>query len=451
LIVPRSRHYLLAVLFAALVFNCVDAGALGLVLQDIKVELHLSDPQLGFLTGIAFALFYGTMGIPIARWADQGNRVTIISLTTAVWSVLFALCGSAANFFQLMLLRVGLGIGEAGCNAPAQSLVAEYFTRAERPRALAIYMTGGSFGVLIGFGLGGWLNQLYGWRIMFVLLGLPGIVVAALVRFTLKDPRFGRADTKAADSFEHRHPTAAGDSGPLRANQTTLRQVGRLLWSNTTVRHLLLFNATSVFFSSAAWVWQPTFLIRSYGLKTGELGAWLALIYGFGGMLGVYLGGALASRYAGNNERLQLKAAAITFGSAGIGASLIYLMPNHYLALGLMALSNTAGAAVCAPAWAVIMTLVDERMRASATAISAFFASLIGNGLGPLATGTLSDALEHLFGHDSLRYALLILCFGYLWPAWHLLVASKSVTRDLSTLCAPAIGTRESDAVSTLS
>jgi len=413
---PRNRNYLLAVLFAALTLNCVDPGALGLVLQDIKVDLHLSDQQLGFLTGIAFAVFYGTMGIPIARWADRGNRVTIISLTTAVWSVLFALCGSAANFPQLLLLRVGVGIGEAGCNPPAQSLVAEYFTRAERPRALAIYMTGASFGVLIGFGLGGWLNQLYGWRMMFVLLGLPGIVVAALVQFTLKDPR----------------PPVGPDA--LRAKAPKLSHVGRILWANTTTRHLLLFNATSVFFSSAAWIWQPTFLIRSFGLKTGELGVWLAVIYGVGGMLGVYLGGVLASRRAGNNERLQLEVAAFTVVVAGVCAVLIYLMPNYHLALGLMALSNMAAAAVCAPAWAVILTLVGEQMRASTTAIAAFFASLIGNGLGPLATGTISDALGHLFGQESLRYALLILCFGYLWPAWHLLASSKSVDHDLAAV-----------------
>src|SRR5580704_16172504 len=167
------KKYLLGVLLVILAFNSVDGLALGLVLQDIKVDLSLTDSQLGLLSGIAFALFYSVMGIPIARWADRGNRVTIISLTAAVWSVMVALCGMAASFTQLLLIRVGVAIGEAGCIPPAHSLIADYFGRAERPKAVAIYMLAGSLTTLIGYFVAGWLSEFYGWRAMFILLGLP--------------------------------------------------------------------------------------------------------------------------------------------------------------------------------------------------------------------------------------------------------------------------------------
>ena len=156
------RNYLLTVLLVILAFNYVDRVALGLLLQDIKVDLDLSDTQLGFLSGIAFALFYSVMGIPIARWADRGNRVMIITVTTALWSVAVALCGLAGSFLQLLLIRIGVAVGEAGCIPPAHSLIADYFTRAERPRAVARYMLGGPLSFVIGYFLAGWLNQLCG-------------------------------------------------------------------------------------------------------------------------------------------------------------------------------------------------------------------------------------------------------------------------------------------------
>jgi predicted MFS family arabinose efflux permease len=174
------KNYLLAVLLVILAFNYVDRLALGLLLQDIKVDLDLSDTQLGLLSGIAFALFYSVMGIPIARWADRGNRVTIITITTGLWSAAVALCGVAGSFLHLLLIRIGVAVGEAGCIPPAHSLIADYFTRAERPRAVARYMLGTPLSFVIGYFLAGWLNELYGWRATFLLLGLPGLGLAAL-------------------------------------------------------------------------------------------------------------------------------------------------------------------------------------------------------------------------------------------------------------------------------
>ena len=183
------RNYLLAVLTVIALFNYVDRTALGLVLQNIKTDLQLSDTQLGFLSGIAFALFYSVMGVPIARWADRGNRVTIITLTTALWSVAVALCGVATSFTQLLLTRVAVAVGEAGCIPPAFSLIADYFNRGERPRASAIYGLAGVFSAVIGYFVAGWLNEFYGWRVTFVCMGAPGVALALLAWFTLREPR----------------------------------------------------------------------------------------------------------------------------------------------------------------------------------------------------------------------------------------------------------------------
>src|SRR6187431_1078222 len=216
--VHSYKHYLLAALTVILTFNYMDRVALGILLQDIKADLHLSDTQLGFLSGIAFALFYSVMGVPIARWADRGNRVTIITLTTALWSVAVALCGVATSFTQLLLTRVAVAVGEAGCIPPAFSLIADYFNRGERPRASAIYGLGAPLSTVIGYFFSGWLNDLYGWRVTFMLLGVPGLVLAALAWFTLRDPR--HADAKRAD--RHSRVTPQTVAPPFRETCVTL-------------------------------------------------------------------------------------------------------------------------------------------------------------------------------------------------------------------------------------
>lgn len=422
----RYKSYLLGVLLVILAFNYVDRLALGLVLQDIKVDLYLSDTQLGLLSGIAFALFYSVMGIPIARWADRGNRVTIISITIVLWSAAVALCGVAGNFLQLLLIRIGVAVGEAGCVPPAHSLIADNFTRAERPRAVALYMLGAPASVVIGYFVAGWLNEFYGWRVMFMMLGLPGMVLAPLAWFTLREPRRMRL------SMDVRPPTRLERPEPP-SPQPSLKQVCVTLWANTTFRHLLFCLAVVAFFGQGIGQWMPTFLIRSYGMKTGELGGWLTLIYGFGGMAGTYLGGVLASRYAAHNERLQLKVVAVAYGSFGVPSAFMFLSSNKYLAFGLIGLATVAFAASNGPLIAMIQTLVPPRMRATSIAVLYLFTNLIGMGLGSLGAGALSDAIRPWAGEESLRYALLALCPGYLWGGWHLFQASRTVTRDLET------------------
>ena len=425
----NSKRYLLAILTVTLAFNFVDRFALGLLLQNIKVDLALSDTQLGVLTGIAFALFYSVMGIPIARWADRGNRITIMSVTIALWSGALALCGLVSNFLQLLAVRVGVAVGEAGCIPPAHSLIADHFSRDERPKATASFMLGAPASVVIGYFLAGWLNEFYGWRATFLILGLPGLLLAALVRFTLREPRLRvpAASASGIGAPARREVSVASVAAP----QPSIKNVFVFLWSNRTFRHLLISFSIMYFFGFGIQQWKPAFFVRSHGMTTGELGTWLALIHGLGGILGTYCGGEWAQRYAANNERLQLRFTSIAYSSFAVISGLVFLSPNRYMAFGFLALAAVGGAVAAGPLFATIQTLVPQHMRAMSIAVVYLFANLIGMGLGPLSAGALSDVLRPWAADESLRYALLILCPGYLWAGWHLWQASRSVTRDL--------------------
>jgi predicted MFS family arabinose efflux permease len=417
------KDYLLAVLLSLLAFNVVDRLALGLVLQDIKTDLQLSDTYLGLLSGVAFALFYSVMGIPIARWADRGNRVTVIGVTTSIWTVMVALCGTATNFVQLVLIRIGVAIGEAGCVPPAHSLIADHFSRAERPRAVAMFMLGGALSGVIGYFFAGWLAELFGWRTMFVLLSLPGVVLAPLAWLTLREPRLQRA--LAAE------PRSADPRAAVSEPQPRFWEVCWEIWRNRTLRHLLFFSSIASFFAYGIGQWQPAFFIRNYNLATGELGTWFAVIHGGGGLLGTYLGGELASRRAANNEVLQLKTMALAYCSFAALAVVTYMTTSRYVAFASMGLAAMGGTATTAPLFAMIQTLVAPRMRATSIAILSFMANLIGMGLGPLMVGMLSDSLGASVGAESLRYALLAMSPGYCWGAWHLWRASRTVSGDV--------------------
>jgi MFS transporter, Spinster family, sphingosine-1-phosphate transporter len=409
---PSYRNHLLFLLMVILAFNYVDRLALGVVLEDIKIELDLSDTQLGFLSGIAFALFYSVMGIPIARWADRGNRVLIIAVTVALWSAAVALSGMARSFVQLLLIRIGVAVGEAGCIPPAHSLIADYYPRAERPRAAAIYSMGAPLALVIGYFVTGWLNEFFGWRMTFMILGAPGLVLAVWAWLALVEPR-----RRGAESIPVQPP---------------MREVWIRLWANKTFRYLLYCLSVSLFFTYGILQWLPAFFIRQYGLQTGVLGTWLAASYGLCGLIGNYWGGTLASRYAANNEPLQMRAMAVLYCCVGAFSTAIYLAPNYYLAFAALGVANIGLTATNGPILATIQTLVPPHMRATSIALVFLFANLIGMGLGPLAAGALSDALHADLGHESLRFALLLLSPGYLWCAWHVWRGSQTVASDIN-------------------
>jgi predicted MFS family arabinose efflux permease len=283
-------------------------------------------------------------------------------------------------------------------------------------------MLGSPLSLVIGYFMAGWLNEFYGWRVTLVVLGLPGLALAALAWLTLCEPRNDRC-AQGEVSRPARSPKAS--------TQPSLLQVCATLWANSTFRHLLFAFAVMSFFGYGIGQWQSAFFLRSYELETGELGTWLAVVYGAGGLIGTYWGGALASARAARNERLQLRTMAVVLSSFGVLSAMIYCASIYKIAFGLMFVSIIGGAAINGPLFATIQTLVPENMRAQSIAFIYLFANLIGMGLGPLAVGVVSDLLRPVFADESLRYALLLLSPGYLWASWHLWQASKSVIGDL--------------------
>lgn len=407
------RNFMLLVLLLIFAFNLSERQVLALVMESIKQDFQLSDSQLGLLSGLAFTLFYSIMGIPIARWADRGNRRTLVSAAMLLWGLMVSLCGAAANFVQLLLLRIGVAVGEAGCIPPAHSLIADYFCRAERARAVSIYMLGAPLSIMIGFFAGGWLNELYGWRNAFVMLGVVGVIAAVLSRLVLREPRL--------------------DAGPVAVEvaEQSILEVFLVLWRNISFRRLLIAFAVLHFFGYGVGLWLPTYFIRSFAMGTAEIGVWFALIWGVVGALGTYLGGYLVSRYAANNEALQLRASAWAFVIFSVVNLFIYLTASKLIALVLLSISAALIMGVNGPIFAIVQTLVDERMRAMSIAAVYLFANLIGMGLGPLFVGVVSDLLSPLYGNESLRYALLACAPGYLLVTLSLWMASRTVERDL--------------------
>jgi MFS family permease len=431
----QARKTLLTISTLILAFNYVDRQVLALVLQSIKTDLNVSDTQLGFLSGIAFAAFYAVMGIPIARLADRGDRVKIISITAAVWSVFVAMCGATASFAQLFLIRVGVAVGEAGCIPPAQSLLSEFFPRAERARAFAIYSLGIPLSVILGGFLAGWINQYFGWRATFVMVGCPGVVLSLLAWFLLREPRRfghrgsapGSSAVQLAAGLPAREPIIIAPPA-----QQSLKDTVWILAQNATFRHLLFAQIVLYFFLYGVVVqWQPTFFIRTFALSTGEIGTWQLLSWALMGTIGMYAGGAIVHRFMANNERLQLRLMAITISIYGMLNILIYLSSHRYWALGLTVIAAPFYNCIFGPMYAVTQSVVPGRFRAIAVALTQFFANLIGMGLGGLAVGMLSDALTATRGSAALGYALLCLSPGFFWVAIHFWLASRTAMSDI--------------------
>ena len=426
----QYRHYLLLLLTLVAVFNYLDRFVLSLVMESIKEELQLSDSQLGLLTGFAFSLFYAVLGIPIARWADKGNRNTIVTLTTALWSCMVALSGLVGSFTQLLLVRIGVAVGEAGCQPPAQSWIAEYFNRAERPRALAIYSMCFPMAIIIGYLGGGWLAEYYGWRTTFIIIGLPGIALAILVKFTLHEPRL------------QKNLTAKVEIAP------SFKVVLATLWQQRTFPHIVMGFIVAYLFGSGIFMWMPTFFIRSYDMSTAEVGAWLAFASGACGVVGTYLGGLLTTRYAANQESLHMRAAAFSFVIACALYLTAYLTTSKYIAMACIGVLTLLTALTTGMIFSAIQSLVAERMRSVALAIVFLFANLIGAGLGPLLAGVVSDFMAPRFEQESLRYALVLLSPGYLWAAFHYWKASQTIEEDIQVIESGASAMVTTDGVS---
>ncbi len=410
------RYYALGVLTFVYIFNFIDRQILVILQESIKADLGLSDTQLGLLSGISFAIFYVTCGIPIARWADKGNRRNIISLAIGTWSLMTALSGAAQNFSQLLMARIGVAVGEAGGSPPAHSMISDMFAEKERATALSIYSMGINFGILIGFVIGGYVNDWFGWRWVYVVIGLPGVLMALIVRFTLKEPPRGYAENKVGQVAE----------------APPLKEVFQLLWSRRSFRHLSIAAGLHAFVGYGVGQWIASFFIRSYDLSsTGEIGFWLGIISGTAGALGTFMGGYLTDKYGREDRRWYVWIPAASTIAAIPFSLCVYLLDNYSLVLMIYTVPVFLGAMYLGPTLAMTHGIVSLRMRALASAILFFVLNLIGLGLGPLFTGWLSDTLAPTYGSESLRYALVSVVLVYIWCGFHYLMAAKTIRHDL--------------------
>ncbi len=411
----RVRFYTLGLLTVVYTFNFIDRQLLAILQESIKAELLLSDTQLGLLTGFAFAVFYVTAGIPIARWADNSNRRNIVALAVGTWSFMTAISGLVQNYTQLLLARIGVGVGEAGGSPPAHSMISDIFPPEKRASALAFYSTGVNIGILFGFLFGGWLNEIFSWRVAFFVVGLPGIAIALLVRFTLAEPLRGLSENRDAT-----------DAPPVR-------DVLRLLWSRPAFRHISLGAALNAFAGYSTSNWTASFFIRSHDMTTGELGTWLAGIMGLGGAVGVFLGGWAAERLALKNVAWYMWMPTLTGLVCLPFMVAIYLVDSAYMALMLSIVPGILFNVYLGNALAMTHGLVGLRMRALASAILFFILNLIGLGLGPWSVGLLSDHLEPTLGAESLRMAMLyLLPAAMAWSVAHFYFASRHLEKDLA-------------------
>jgi MFS family permease len=411
-------RYVLGVLLAAYAFNFLDRQVLSIALESIKADLQLSDTQLGVLTGAAFAIFYSIAGMPIARWADRGDRPVIISAALGVLSMAVALCSVVGSFAQLTCVRIGAAVGEAGLVPPAHSLVATYFDRSQRLRAMSIFLLGGPLSAGAGYLMGGWLTELFGWRMAFLLTAIPGVVLAVLVRWTIHEPRRVTSASSVAPALPA--PSASA--------------VLRVLWGQHTFRNLLIASTVLYLFGCGLVQWLPVFFIRVHHMPIGELGMWMAINWGIGNAIGTLAGGYLTHRRTADAERRQLRimaAIAVVYVPLNVVA---LLSPDESLAMGCLFVAALINALATAPTFALIQSLVPEHMRATAVAAVFLASNLIGLALGPLLVGGLSDALAHAYDSDSLRIALLACMPGYWWVAAHLLQASRTVMADLASV-----------------
>ena len=412
---PHYRYLVLGILTTVYVSNFVDRQVINVLASYIIEDLAISDGQFGMLSGLAFACIYTTLGIPIARWADIGNRRNVIAISVTIWSIMTAACGAAQNFSQLFLARFGVGIGEAGGSPPAHSIVSDIFPAHQRATALSVYSLGVYGGILVGTVGGAYLVQFFDWRIAFVVVGLPGIFLALLVRFVIKEPPRGMAEARK-------------DVAP----PGFFRVVG-FLWERKSFRHLSFACALHAFVTYGMGNFMPLFLGRVHGMPILDVGLYYGLIAGIGGLAGTFFGGWMSDRMANNtgdktwyvwipfiSTLLAIPFALITFllMPTGVTAAFSYLLPVF------------AGGWYLAPCIASTHFLVGIRMRAMASAVLLFVLNLIGLGLGPMLTGFVSDYLTPSYGDNALRYAMSITVMVNLWCALHYYWATRTIRAD---------------------
>lgn len=414
---PVGAGAILVLIAMTLIYalNIADRFVVSTLIEPIKHEFQLSDAAVGFLTGVGLAIFYTTAGIPLGMLADRTNRKRLIVFSVLAWSVLTALCGMSRTFIQLLLARIGVGVGEAGATPAQQSLLADLFPPRWRAMAMTVFALGAGLGSMAGASLGGWLNDRYGWREALMAFGVVGVPLALLVLFTVREPARGRMDAAA------------------RGDQAGLGETLRYIMGHKALFHVLAGATVITFWGSGLAWWTPAFLTRSHGLSVGQAGGLLGPMYGIGGTVVTLLTAWFMGAFGKRDARLQVwflaattlagvAPSAIVYGAASLGlttAMLWIFIPLTYLYIG--------------PTLGLIQNLCPAPMRAKTTAIVLFTANMANLALAPQLIGLASDVLApHLSRpQESLRWVLLFCTVTGIWAAAHFALAARSVREEL--------------------
>ena len=396
-----TSRYTLFVLTAIFAINSLDRHILSITLDQIGSEFSLSDTELGLLSGFMFAIVYVLFGFPIAKLASTGNRRNIIALSVAVWSTLTMTMAGAQSFVQLAIARLGVGIGEAGAVAPSHSLISDLYPPQRRTSAMATYVAGANIGVFLAFLVGGVVGQAMGWRWAFVVAGIPGLLLALVLRFTVSEP-----------------PREAASMGGDKSQSLFLATL-KTIWNDRGLFHAMIGISIVGIVTFGALAWNPSFIIRTHGLSQAQTGIFLALTIGIGGSLCTWLSGKLADRLGARDPRWRL---GIVIAAIVLSKPFIFVFltsESRNISLAAFVFAAVMASIFWGPTFAFLHNRVSVEQRPMATAIFLFCFNLVGVGIGPTMVGILGDEIYWDNGVRSIAFALLTIQLAGIWAAWH--------------------------------
>ncbi len=409
------RNIVLGSLFVIYTFNFIDRLIFSVLQEPIKQELGLTDLQMGILNGLAFAVFYTAIGLPIAWAADRFNRVNIISLSLAIWSAFTAASGLALNFWHMFAARLGVGFGEAGCTPPSHSLISDYYRAPERARAIAIYSLGIPVGGLVGLIAGGWVVENIGWRQAFFIVGLPGLIVAILAKLIIREPKRG-----AFDRVEKTDPVP-------------FLEVFRALTNNRTFWMFSIAGSLTSLGGYALNAWMVPHFLRTFDMSYAEVGFKFGMVGLVPTAVGTFLGGWLADHMGKDNLRWYCLIPAISTIIMGPMFFIALQMQNPWWLMAIWVLPAISAGVWFGPLFASIQNLVEPGMRAFASSINLFVVNIIGLGIGPVLAGGLSTYFTLPDGSNeaqALQTSLSIVVWVYVISAIFYYLASRTITKD---------------------
>ena len=407
------RTYVLSAVGVVALFNFFDRSIFSVLAVSIKSDLNLSDTQIGLLGGFGFALFYAIVGIPLARIADRHNRITLVSICLAAWSLATAACGMAGGFISLLLARIGVGAGEAGCFPPSYSVLSDYYPPARRAFAIGVFHFWGNIGFLLGLVGAGVVSDLFGWRAAFIIFGLPGVLFAVILKLTVREPARGALDKVQA-------PVKSG-----------FREAVKVLAARRAYIHLFIAYSLSAFAFYAILLWLPQFFARTFSMTQSELGVYYGLAFGGGMIVGVGLGAVIAPRFIARDRRWEMLFPAVAALLSLPMALGILVAPSQATALILTFLFCACASSGLGPGFAAVQSLSEPGIRATASALVLFSAALIGQGLGPTLVGILSDVLTAPLGEQSLPFSIAFAAAAFGWSSLHGWLGSKRFLQDI--------------------